>query len=99
MCAEISSCIAGADHIGGKQRLLGISKRGDVYLRMLVIHGARSVMRLAHRKSDRVSRWAVRLEQRRGKNIAAVALANKMVRMAFALLKNEEIYSQPSVAA
>lgn len=80
---------------GGKQRLLGISKRGDVYLRMLVIHGARSVMRLVHRRSDRVSRWAARLEQRRGKNIAAVAMANKMVRMAFALLKNEEIYSQP----
>jgi len=80
---------------GGKQRLLGISKRGDVYLRMLVIHGARSVMRLAHRKSDRISCWAAQLEQRRGKNIAAVAMANKMVRMAFALLKNEEIYSQP----
>ena len=79
---------------GGKERLLGISKRGDVYLRMLVIHGARSVMRVAHRKSDRISCWAVRLEQRRGKNIAAVAIANKMVRMAFALLKNEETYTQ-----
>jgi len=79
---------------GGKERLLGISKRGDVYLRMLIIHGARSVMRVAHRKSDRISSWAVRLEQRRGSNIAAVAMANKMVRMAFALLKNEEIYTQ-----
>lgn len=79
---------------GGKQRLLGISKRGDVYLRMLVIHGARSAMRLVHRKSDRISCWAAQLEQRRGKNIAAVAMANKMVRMAFALLKNDEIYCQ-----
>lgn len=84
---------------GGKQRLLGISKRGDIYLRMLVIHGARSVMRVVHRKSDRISRWAVRLEQRRGKNIAAVALANKMVRIAFALLKNEENYNPPSPTA
>lgn len=84
---------------GGKERLLGISKRGDVYLRMLVIHGARSVMRIIHRRSDRISHWAVRLEQRRGKNIAAVAMANKMVRMAFALLKNEETYSQPAVSS
>jgi transposase len=86
---------------GGKQRLLGISKRGDVYLRTLVIHGARSVMRLTHRKSDRISHWAARVEQRRGKNIAAVAMANKMVRMAFALIKNEDFYRQqaaPSAA-
>jgi transposase len=81
---------------GGKQRLLGISKRGDIYLRMLVIHGARSVMRVVHRKSDRISCWAARLEQRRGKNIAAVAMANKMVRMAFALLKNKQNYCQPA---
>jgi len=77
---------------GGKARMLGISKRGDVYLRMLLIHGARSVMRFVHRRSDRISCWAARLEQRRGKNVATVAMANKMVRMAFALLKKGEVY-------
>ena len=63
---------------------------------MLVIHGARAVMRVVHRKSDRISCWAARLEQRRGKNIAAVAMANKMVRMAFALLENKQNYCQPA---
>ena len=77
---------------GGKAKLLGISKRGDVYLRMLLIHGARSVQRSVHRKTDSTSRWAASLEQRRGKNVAAVALANKMVRMAFAVLKKGEVY-------
>lgn len=79
---------------GGKAKLLGISKRGDVYLRTLLIHGARSIQRMVHRKTDRTSRWAAVLEQRRGKNIAAVALANKMVRMAFALLKKGEVYRE-----
>lgn len=79
---------------GGKARLLGISKRGDAYLRMLLIHGARSVQRTVHRKTDRTSRWAARLEQRRGKNVAAVALANKMARVAFAVLKKGEVYRQ-----
>lgn len=79
---------------GGQAKLLGISKRGDVYLRMLLIHGARSVQRSVHRRADRTSQWAVRLEQRRGKNIAAVALANKIVRTAFALLKKGEVYRE-----
>jgi transposase len=77
---------------GGKVRLLGISKRGDVYLRMLLVHGARSVVRFAGRKEDRTSRWVTGLESRRGKNIAAVALANKMVRTAWALLTKGESY-------
>ena len=71
---------------GGRPRLLGISKRGDRYLRCLLIHGARAALRQAGRHEDRRSRWAIDVEQRRGKNIAAVALANKNVRIAWAVL-------------
>ncbi len=77
---------------GGKSTLLGISKRGDVYLRKLIIHGARSIIRGVDRKSDRTSQWAAALMMRRHKNIAIVAMANKMVRVAFALLKKNETY-------
>ena len=81
---------------GGKSTLLGISKRGDVYLRQLIIHGARSVLRWVDRKTDRTSRWAAALKVRRHQNVAVVALANKMVRIAFALLKKGETYrAQP----
>jgi len=78
---------------GGKPRLLGISKRGDVYLRTLLIHGARSVIQSVDKKQDRTSRWATDLMQRRGKNIATVALANKMARTVFALLSQGKVYS------
>ena len=71
---------------GGHPRLLGISKRGDRYLRFLLIHGARSALRAAPRRSDRRSRWAVRTEERRGTNVATVALANKNARTAWAVL-------------
>jgi len=76
----------------GKARLLGISKRGDSYLRTLLIHGARSVVRFAANKTDRRSRWISALEQRRGRNITAVALANKNVRTAWALLTTGQAY-------
>ena len=84
---------------GGKPRLLGISKRGDVYLRQLLIHGARAVLCWVDRKTDRHSRWATALQGRRHKNIAIVAMANKMVRIAFALLKNSQSYRAPSPQA
>ena len=71
---------------GGKDRLLGISKRGDAYLRTLLIHGARSVLRVAGNKEDPRSRWIQSLCGRRNKNIAAVALANKNARIVWALL-------------
>ncbi|TLS65715.1 IS110 family transposase [Mariprofundus erugo] len=71
---------------GGKPKLLGISKHGDAYLRTMLIHGARSDLLAAKKKQDRRSQWAVALEARRGQNIAAVALANKIVRTAWALL-------------
>jgi len=67
---------------GGKPRLLGISKRGDVYLRKLLIHVAREALRWADRKQVRRSRWDSELANRRGQNIAALALANKTVRTA-----------------
>jgi len=77
---------------GGKPRLLGISKRGDVYLRKLLIHGARAALRWADRKQDKRSRWVSELATRRGQNIAAVALANKTVRTAWVLMTREEEY-------
>ena len=77
---------------GGKEVLLGISKRGDKYLRSLLIHGARSVVLHAKNKDDRLSRWINRLQERRGTNKAAVALANKLARMGWALLNSGEEY-------
>jgi len=77
---------------GGKPRLLGISKRGDSYLRALLIHGARSILQHAEKKTDRTNCWISRLAQRRNKNIAAVAMANKITRTAFALLKHKQDY-------
>jgi transposase len=77
---------------GGKERLLGISKRGDRYLRTLLIHGARATVHHARRKTDARSRWIVNLEHRRGKNIATVAIANKNARIAWALLTSDAEY-------
>jgi transposase len=73
---------------GGRVRLLGISKRGDTYLRTLLIHGARAVM--THSKKP--PEWAIRLSARRPKNIAIVALANKMARTIWALSAYERAY-------
>jgi transposase len=77
---------------GGKPTLLGISKRGDSYLRTLLIHGGRAVVRLAHKYDDRRNRWMGELVQRRGKNISAVAVANKNARIAWAVLSKKEPY-------
>jgi len=71
---------------GGKATLLRISKRGDVYLRTLLIHGARSAILAAQRKSASQNVWLASLLARRHKNIAAVALANKNARTVWALL-------------
>lgn len=76
---------------GGKARLLGISKRGDRYLRTLLIHGARAVVRIAERKAE-VESWIKRLLERRHKNVAAVALANKNARIIWALLAHDRDY-------
>jgi transposase len=77
---------------GGKTVLLGISKRGDRYLRSLLVHGARSVVRLAVGKDDRLSRWINKLRSTRGYNKAAVALANKMARIGWAILSQNSVY-------
>ena len=77
---------------GGKQRLYGITKRGDVYLRTLLIHGARSALRCAGEKQDRLLRWAAKLAEKRGANVAAVALANKLARVVWALLAHDRNY-------
>ncbi len=84
---------------GDRITLLGISKRGDVYLRQLIIHGARAILNWVDRKTDRTSRWATALKERRHKNIAVVAMANKMVRIAFALSKKGEAYRAEPAAA
>ena len=73
---------------GGKSKLLGIRKRGDSYLRTLLIHGARSVILSASKKVDKSS-WLRKLMERRNPNVAAVALANKNARVVWALLANE----------
>lgn len=83
---------------GGKERLLGISKRGDAYLRQLLVHGARAVIRTAADKDDSLSRWLQKLLARRHSNVVAVALASKTARMAWALLHYDTAY-QPSRAA
>jgi transposase len=84
---------------GGKPRLLGISKRGDTYLRMLVIHGARAALRWTDKKPDARSSWASEVKDRRGQNVAAVALANKMVRTAWVLMRRNETYRTTPVSA
>jgi len=71
---------------GGKATLLGMSKRGDAYLRTLLIHGARSAILAAQHKVDNTNGWLANLLNRRHPNIAAVALANKNVRTVWALL-------------
>jgi len=77
---------------GGKDRLLGISKRGDKYLRRLLVHGARAVLRHLGSKEDPRSVWLRKLEARRGHNRACVALANKNARILWALMARGEAY-------
>lgn len=77
---------------GGKTTLLGMSKRGDSYLRTLLIHGARSVVRQVERHPERADPWLRQLLSRRPKNVVAVALANKNARVAWALLTQGQDY-------
>ena len=82
----------------GKAKLLSISKRGDVSLRTLLIHGTRAVVKTAAKKDDAQGRWINDLVKRRNANIAAVALANKNARLVWALLTREETYHAPTLA-
>lgn len=78
---------------GGKDRLLGISKRGDVYIRTLLIHGARASLRFLEKQPENRSReWLTELIKRRGKNRAIVALANKNARRIWAMLAYQEAF-------
>lgn len=83
---------------GGKERLLGISKRGDPYLRKLLVHGARAVIRHATHRNDDLSRWVNALAARKHVNVATVALANKTARMAWAIAHAGVDYD-PALAA
>lgn len=78
---------------GGKERLLGISKGGDTYIRTLLIHGARTVIRWIEGKGDFQSMWLGRLLATKGYNKTAVALANKIARMAWAITKEKTTYN------
>jgi transposase len=82
---------------GDKERLLGITKRGDGYTRMQVINGARSVAMHARGRQDPLSLWIVRLIETRGFNKAVVALANKLIRIAWVIIARGESY-QPREA-
>ncbi|EQD61642.1 transposase IS116/IS110/IS902 family protein, partial [mine drainage metagenome] len=87
------------EHSSGTQRRLGhITKRGNGYLRKLLIHGARSALYAARRKHDPRSRWMTALEQRLGPNKAAVALANKNARILWALVQHPQDYRRPQAA-
>jgi transposase len=77
---------------GGRARLVGISKRGDRYLRTLMIHGARAVLGRAGGKQDPRSLWLGKLRQRRHANVAAVALANKNARIVWSMLAGNTAY-------
>lgn len=77
---------------GGKTTLGAIKKKGNEYLRRLLIHGARAVMRFVAGKSDRTSRWASGLKERIGANKATVGLANKNARIIWALLVHDREY-------
>ena len=79
---------------GGQTRLLGISKRGDGYLRKLLIHGARATLRGVGTKADRRSHWIRGWLERRGWNRTAVAVANKNARIVWALLSRGGVYSE-----
>jgi transposase len=90
--AAFLGLVPGQHSSGGKTRLLGIHKRGDSYLRGLLVHGARSVLRMAADKHDDRSRWLMNLATRRHRNIATVAQANKNVRTAWVILTREQRY-------
>jgi len=77
---------------GGVQKLGGISKRGDDYLGRMLIQGAWAVIRYAEGRQDRLSRWALQVKERRGKHKAVIAVANKLARIIWALVRHETAY-------
>jgi transposase len=80
---------------GGRRHLGAISKQGDIYVRMLLTHGARSVLWHAKTAAPRTAlqQWAVQTEQRRGHNVATVAVANKLARIVWAVWKQQRLFA------
>jgi transposase len=72
---------------GGKEVLLGISKQGDSYVRKNLIHGGRSILRVAGKRTDSLSQWAMKLYSQKKWNVVAVAIANKLARIAWCIVK------------
>ncbi len=93
-------CLVPRQHsTGGKQKLLGISKRGNPYLRTLLVQGARAVLQKRMHQSPGLSCWLQRLSSRKHGNVAVVALANKLARIAWAVLTKNESYQPYAPAA
>ncbi len=90
--------VPGQYSTGGKQKLLGISKRGNAYLRRLFVHGAHAVLQQRAKQSSGLSEWLGRLTGRAHRNVVAVALANKLARMAWAVLAKGERYRPPMLS-
>ena len=84
---------------GGRQRLGSITRQGNDYLRTLLFLGARSAMRTAHRRDDRLSRWIVQLQARVGYSKTLVAVANKHARILWAVLAKGERFDRSHAPA
>ena len=82
---------------GGTTKLIGISKRGNTYLRKLFIHGARAVLHLIKDRTTPLAKWVDQLKQRSNVNVAAVAMANKLARIAWAVLVKKERFNQAAL--
>ena len=87
--------VPGQYSTGGQQKLLGISKRGNKYLRRLFVQGARSVLQQRDKQAPGLSKWLTQLLARTHQNVVVVALANKLVRIAWAVLCKNESYRAP----
>ena len=87
------------DSSGGKTKLGRITRRGDSYLRSLLVQGAKSVVFNAHKRSDPISRWALALRERSGWQVAAVALANKNARILWAVMTRAQRFDARHVSS
>jgi transposase len=93
--AAWTGLVPGEYSTGGKQRLLGISKRGNPYLRRLFVQGARAVLQMRNKQAPGLSCWLERLSSRKHTNVAAIALANKLARISWAVLAKGKAYQPP----
>ncbi|MDE3162728.1 MAG: IS110 family transposase [Acidobacteriota bacterium] len=91
--------VPGEYSTGGKQRLLGISKRGNPYLRRLFVQGARAVLQMRDKQAPGLSCWLAQLSSRKHTNVVAIALANKPARISWAVLTKGEEYRPPMLAS